>query len=61
MDFLEVLNRNNEEEIKSYLLQNGKSPKPRAPFYFIKKEAINNGRDETVNGTINEADTRSNC
>lgn len=55
MDFLKILSRN-EEELKEYLLHNGKSPKPHAPFYFLKKEALENGRNETVNGTVNEAD-----
>lgn len=59
MDFISVLKRNNNDEMKNYLFQNGKSPKPVAPFYYILKEEERiNGR-ETVNGPTDETDTRS--
>ena len=52
MDFLDVLKENDEENIKKYLLQYGKAPKPRAPFYFIKegpnvRSSVNAGSNET--------------
>ena len=58
MDFLDVLKKNNEEEIKKYLVQYGKCPKPRAPFYFIDKEELDNVRN-TVDERTNETDSRN--
>lgn len=43
-EFMDVLMNNNAEEIKKYLLKNGKKPKPIAPFYFIKKD-----KEENIN------------
>ena len=40
-DFIEILSNNNEDEMREYLLLNGKKPKPISPFYFIKEEVIN--------------------
>lgn len=61
MDLLEVLKENKEENIKKYLLQYGKSPKPIAPFYFVvDKEEQSNVRN-TVNEGSNETDPGSNC
>lgn len=38
-DFIDILKRNNEEEIKEYLLRFCKQPKPISPFcYIITKE-----------------------
>ena len=60
MDLISILKENNEENMKQYLFQYGKSPKPVAPFYFEAKEDYINGRTETVNGRTNEADSESN-
>ena len=40
-NFIDVLLDNNEEEMREYLLLNGKKPKPISPFYFIKEEVVN--------------------
>ena len=62
MDFLDVLKENNEDRIKKYLLQYGKSPKPRAPFYFVIKEGlnvrstVNAGSDASDSGNYNETE-----
>lgn len=62
MDFLKVLKDNDEKEIKEYLYQYGKAPKPAAPFYFVlDKEASNNGRNTTVNAGIDETNPGNNC
>ena len=60
MDFLDVLKENDEEEIKKYLIQYGKCPKPRAPFYFIDKEELDNVRN-TVNERSDDTDSRNYC
>jgi hypothetical protein len=60
MEFLDVLKENNEESLKKYLIQYGKSPKPRAPFYFLKKEEPNVSRS-TVNDGTNETDPGNYC
>ena len=42
-DFIDILKRNNEEEIKEYLLRFCKQPKPISPFcYIITKEDNDN-------------------
>ena len=61
MEFLDVLKENDEEKIKKYLLQYGKAPKPRAPFYFIKEEpnvrsSVNAGSNEADPGNYNETE-----
>lgn len=56
MEFLDVLKENDEGTIKKYLLQYGKAPKPRAPFYFIKEGPNVRG---TVNAGSNETDPRN--
>ena len=61
MDFLALLKENNEDEIRKYLFQYGKAPKPIAPFYFkITKEESKDGRN-TINAGIDETDPRNNC
>lgn len=40
LSFIEVLSNNNEDEMRKYLLLNGKKPKPIAPFYFLPKEDV---------------------
>lgn len=37
-NFLDVLKRNNEEDIKSFISQNGKPKKPICPIYFWTEE-----------------------
>ena len=61
MEFLDVLKENDEDRIKKYLLQYGKAPKPRAPFYFIKEEpnvrsSVNAGSNEADPGNYNETE-----
>lgn len=46
MNFIDVLISNNEEEMRKYLLLNGKKPKPISPFYFLPKEEYNNDKSE---------------
>lgn len=50
MDFLTLLKENNEDEIRKYLFQYGKSPKPRAPFFIEiqKKEESKDGRNTII-------------
>lgn len=38
---MEILINNNEDELKEFLLLNGKNPKPICPIRFIKKEEDN--------------------
>ena len=35
IDFLEILRRNNEDEIRMFMLRFGKKPKPFSPIYFF--------------------------
>ena len=35
-NFLEVMKSNDDEQMRQYLLQNGKKPKPISPFEFSK-------------------------
>jgi len=61
MEFFDVLKENDEEKIKKYLLQYGKAPKPRAPFYFIKEEpnvrsSVNAGSNEADPGNYDETE-----
>ena len=45
--FIDVLTSNNEDEMREYLLLNGKKPKPIAPFYFLpKEELVNDNKSE---------------
>ena len=62
MDFLKILKDNNEDEMRKYLFQYGKAPKPVAPFYIIleKEEESNNGRN-TIITRSDETDPRNNC
>ena len=46
LSFIEVLSNNNEDEMREYLLLNGKKPKPIAPFYFLPKEELSNDKSE---------------
>ena len=46
MDFIDVLISNNEDEMRKYLLLNGKKPKPISPFYIIPKEEFTNDEPE---------------
>ena len=41
IDFFELLILNNENQIKEYILSNGKGPKPVCPIRFIKDEEEN--------------------
>ena len=64
-NFLDILNRNDSNEIKNFLLSDGKKPKPYCPFYFVKgnnteKGDQKDGRRKTDNGTVDERDQRSN-
>lgn len=47
-NFLEVLQANNEDEIKNFISQNGKSKKPISPIYFWldedKEGEMNDGK-----------------
>ena len=61
MDFLEILRENNEGKIKEYLLQYGKSPKPRAPFYFILDKEEPKDAGNTVYEGSNETDPGDYC
>ena len=38
-NFMDVLMANNPDQIRDYLIENGKEPKPHCPFYFEKKES----------------------
>ena len=40
-NFIEVMKSNNEEEIREYLLHNGKKAKPISPFIFEKMDKDN--------------------
>jgi hypothetical protein len=40
-DFIDILKRNNEEEIKEYLLRFCKQPKPISPFCYINTKEDN--------------------
>ena len=42
LTFLEVMKSNSEDDMREYLLHNGKKPKPISPFIFDKK---NNSTD----------------
>lgn len=57
-NFLEVLNKNDDNEMKKFLLSEGKKPKPYSPIYFVDKEELEGGKEsngrKTDNGTINE-------
>lgn len=44
-NYLEVLNKNDEETMRKFLLSNGKK-KPVSPIYFISKEELENDRTE---------------
>ena len=46
LGFIDVLLDNNEDEMREYLLVNGKKPKPIAPFYFLPKEENVNDKSE---------------
>lgn len=35
-DFISILKRNNEDEIRQFILQYGKPPKPFCPIYFFQ-------------------------
>ena len=47
-NFLEVITSNDEEEMRKYLLQNGKKSKPISPFEFSKpkEEAIPTNKED---------------
>ena len=45
-NFIEVLMNNNEEEMRKYLLLNGKKPKVISPFNFVSKEELVNVESE---------------
>jgi len=61
MDLLEILKENKEENIKKYLLQYGKSPKPIAPFYFVMNKEDHSNVRNTVNERSDDTDSGSNC
>lgn len=52
-DYLTILNQNDPELLRRFLLSNGKKQKPISPIYFISKEVEKNGSgiDDTVNGS----------
>ena len=37
-NFIDILMENNPESVMEFLLENGKSPKPVSPIYFLSKE-----------------------
>jgi hypothetical protein len=45
-DFLELLKRNDKDEIKDYLMRNGKKAKVISPIIFINNND-NNNEDDT--------------
>lgn len=57
-NFLEVLNKNDDNEMKKFLLSEGKKPKPHSPIYFVDMEDSEGGKEsngrKTNNGTVNE-------
>lgn len=42
-NFLEILHKNDSNEMQKFLLTNGKKPKPHSPIYFINKDEEQKG------------------
>lgn len=48
-DYLDILNSNNQDLMKEFLLSNGKKQKPISPIFYITKEEDCNEKSR-VNG-----------
>lgn len=44
-DLFQILLRNDEEELKDFLISNGKGPKPICPIIFFSKGDIKNEKN----------------
>lgn len=40
-DFMDILRRNDEDEIRKFIMLYGKKPKPFCPIYFFPSETVN--------------------
>ena len=56
-DYLTILNKNDPELLRRFLLSNGKKQKPISPIYFISKEV--NNEECRINDTVDGSDQRS--
>lgn len=54
-DYLTILNKNDIDLMRKFLLSNGKKQKPISPIYYIQKEADHN-EESRINGRTDGSD-----